>query len=66
MYSVADEEEAKALITLCCPRDHHGTHYARELAQKQTIENLQAFSDKLHEGHKRLVETGYCRCKEKK
>jgi len=63
VYSVGDEEEAKALISLCCPRDLAGTFYARELAHEQTLENLEKFSDKLHDGHARLVERGLCRCK---
>jgi hypothetical protein len=50
VFSVDTEEEAKALITLCCPRDVDGTHYARELAGEQTLANLQAFSDKLARG----------------
>ena len=41
------EEEAKRLIVLACPTDANGVYYARELAQEQTLENLQAFSDKL-------------------
>lgn len=37
------------LIIMACPRDQEGEHYARELAQEQTLENLVAFSDKLQE-----------------
>lgn len=47
VFSVDTEEEAQALIVLACPRDGDGHHYARELAQEQTLENLQAFSDRL-------------------
>lgn len=47
VFSVDTEEEARQLIIAACPRDDQGTHYARELAHEQTLENLQAFSDKL-------------------
>lgn len=47
VFSVDTEEEAKRLIVMACPTDATGTYYARELAQEQTLENLQAFSDKL-------------------
>ena len=47
VFSVDTEEEARALITLTCPMDAEGHYYARELADEQTLENLQAFSDKL-------------------
>lgn len=50
VFSVDTEQEAKDLIVLCCPRDDNGVHYARELAAEQTLENLQAFSDKLARG----------------
>ncbi len=63
VYSVGDDEEAQALITLCCPRTYDGQYYARELANEQTLENLKKFSDKLHEGHAWLKKAGKCRCK---
>ncbi|HSR79082.1 MAG TPA: hypothetical protein VLN57_21090 [Xanthobacteraceae bacterium] len=50
VFSVDTEEQARQLILLTCPRDAEGTHYARELAQEQTLENLQAFSDKCAKG----------------
>lgn len=62
VYSVSDDKEAEDLITLCCPRQHDGQHYARELANEQTLENLQKFSDKLDEGHRHLKKAGLCRC----
>lgn len=54
VFSCDTEEEAKSLITLCCPRDAEGNYYARELAEEQTLDNLQAFSDKLARGWKML------------
>ena len=50
VFSVDTEEEAKQLIVLTCPTDHNGVHFARELAEEQTLENLQKFSDKLATG----------------
>lgn len=47
MFSVDTEDEARTLIVMTCPRDDHGIYYARELVHEQTLENLQAFSDKL-------------------
>lgn len=47
VFSVDTEEEAKQLIVMACPRDMEGNHYARELAEEQTLENLALFSDKL-------------------
>lgn len=54
MFSVDSEQEARDLILLCCPRDDAGTFYARELAHEQTLENLQAFSDKLAKGYEMI------------
>jgi hypothetical protein len=50
VFSVNTDDEARQLITLCCPRDSKGHSYARELAESQTLENLQKFSDKLAHG----------------
>lgn len=49
VFSVDTEEEARALIVAACPRTTDGTgqHYAPELAEEQTLENLQRFSDRL-------------------
>jgi hypothetical protein len=47
VFSVDTEEEAKALIVTACPLNYDGEYFSRELAQEQTLENLQAFSDKL-------------------
>lgn len=47
MFSVDTEEEAKKLIVLACPRDDYGNYYARELLEEQTLDNLDAFSDRL-------------------
>ncbi len=64
VFSVGDEEEAKQLIVLCCPRTTDGkAYFARELAAEQTLENLAKFSDKLDAGHEIIKKRGKCRCK---
>lgn len=62
VYSVGDEEEAKALLIMSCGRNLAGEFVASELAREQTLDNLQAFSDKLHERHAMLKKAGRCRC----
>ena len=63
VYSVADEKEAEALLVMACPMDRHsGKYYAPELAREQTLENLDAFSDRLDLMHDIIVKTGRCRC----
>lgn len=64
VYSVGDEEEADRLLIMTCPTNLRGEYIAPELAREQTLENLQAFSDRLHEAHDVLVKNGWCRCVE--
>lgn len=47
VFSTNSEDEARRLIVACCPTDHEGNYYSRELAHEQTLENLEAFSMKL-------------------
>ena len=50
VFSVDTEEEAKSLLTLACPTrfiDGVTEYVAPELATEQTLENLEAFSDRL-------------------
>lgn len=54
VFSTDTEEEAEALIVLCCPRGADGNYYARELAEHQTLDNLQKFSDRLAAGWERM------------
>jgi hypothetical protein len=49
-FSVNTEAEARALLTLTCPRNINGDFVAPELARAQTLENLQRFSDRLQRG----------------
>ena len=47
VYSVDTSEEAEELIFLACPKTESGLHFAPELAEEQTLENLALFSDRL-------------------
>lgn len=62
VYSVGTEAEAKKLIVLACPRDLAGNFIAPELAREQTLENLDAFSERLHRAHELLKQSGECTC----
>ena len=62
VFSVGDEEEAKALISLSCSTNLAGEYIAQELAEEQSLDNLERFSTRLDEAHDRLISTGSCRC----
>lgn len=62
VYSVADEREAEDLLLAACGRNLDGEFVAKELAAHQTLDNLKAFSDRLHAVHAHLRERGKCRC----
>jgi hypothetical protein len=47
VFSVNSDDEAERLIVAACPRDIEGNYYARELAEEQSLENLEAFSQRL-------------------
>lgn len=47
VFSCDTEEEAKQLIVLACETNVAGEYIARELAHGQTLDNLEAFSDRL-------------------
>jgi hypothetical protein len=47
VFSVDTEQEARTLLTMACPTNMNGEFVARELVQEQTLENLEAFGDKL-------------------
>lgn len=59
---MADEEEARALLVLACPTTTAGEFVAPELADEQTMDNLDAFSRRLDRAHDVLVSRGECRC----
>ena len=56
MFTVNDENEARALITLACPRGLNGKHIAPELALEQTLDNLNAFGDRLADLYVRFIQ----------
>lgn len=55
MFSVDTEEDAERLLILACPRNLNGEFIARELTDEQTLENLQAFSDRLAKAYAFMV-----------
>lgn len=63
VFSMDTELEAEALVVATCPTGYDGKHYARELAEEQTLLNLAKFSDKLASVHARFVELGKCECR---
>jgi len=48
-FSVETEEEASKLLVLACQKDYNNNYIAKELTQKQTLENLLKFSNRLEE-----------------
>ena len=62
VFSVDTEKEAKRLIVATCQMAAPGVYIARELAEEQTLDNLQAFSDRLQQAHDAFVEAGRCEC----
>lgn len=55
MFSVEDEDEAERLIVLACDRNLFGQYVARELVDEQTLENLEAFGDRLEGLYNRYI-----------
>ena len=49
MFTTRNRAEAEALITLACPMNSAGQYIAPELAEEQTLENLNAFSNRLED-----------------
>lgn len=47
VYSCDTEEEARQLLVVACSTNMEGEFIARELATDQSLEHLQAFSDRL-------------------
>lgn len=56
------EAEAEHLVVMTCPLDYEGHYYARELAREQTLDNLAAFGERLHQAHALLEGIGSCEC----
>lgn len=49
VYSVDTEIQAQALLTFACPINYDKEFVATELSKEQTIDNLTAFGERLHE-----------------
>lgn len=54
IMSVDTLEEAKDLLVATCSRNMDGEFVARELLQKQTLENLYAFGDRLAQAYEEI------------
>ena len=54
VFSVGSEKEAELLLTMTCPRNYDNEFVAPELAEEQTIDNLNAFGDRLRTAHAKL------------
>ncbi len=55
MFTVNNEEEAKLLIGLACPKNYDNQHFAPELAEEQTLENLYSFGDRLNDIYQKYI-----------
>ena len=62
VFSVGSEEEAKMLLTMTCPRNYDNEFVAPELAEEQSIKNLNAFGDRLRAAHAKLSKET-CKCR---
>ena len=51
VYSVDTEEEARDLLVLACALNGRGEFIAEELVMEQTLENVDAFGDRLHKAY---------------
>lgn len=58
VFSVNTEEEAKRLLVLGCPTNTGGDFIAVELAEKQTLEKLYAFGDRLEALYDKYIMEG--------
>lgn len=63
VFKVGSEEEARRLIVMACPTNFGGEYIAPELAEAQTIENLEKFSTRLDVYHDIMIQNGLCTCK---
>lgn len=51
VYAVDTEDEARQLLIAACPTNLHNEFVAPELAHEQTLENLDAFGERLARVH---------------
>jgi hypothetical protein len=47
VYSVDSEEEARRLLVAACPTNLDGEFIAPELVERQTLDNLERFGERL-------------------
>jgi hypothetical protein len=55
VFSTNTLEASKMLVQLSCATNLNGEYIAKELAETQNMENLQAFSDRLNEIYEKYV-----------
>lgn len=55
VFTTDTKEEAEALIALACPMNYNGDYVAPELAEDQSIDNLNAFGDRLADLYHRFI-----------
>ncbi len=64
VYSVGSEKEAQDLLVLACSTNYKGDFIAKELMHEQTIDNLEAFGDRLNQIHNDyIIKKNRCYCK---
>lgn len=51
VFSVDTEHEARRLLSFSCATNMDGDHIASELVKEQTLDNLDAFSDRLQRAY---------------
>lgn len=57
VYSVNTVKEAKELLVMCCSLGYDGEYYAKELAEEQTLSNLDKFGDNLDRAYSLMRST---------
>ncbi len=63
VFNVGSEAEASLLITMTCETNIMGLYVARELAEEQTIETLEKFSERIAMMHDTYLRgTDRCDC----
>ena len=63
VFSVGSEDEAQRLLATCCPLNYQGEYIASELVAEQTLENLEAFGQRLQQAHDLYLKgTEACSC----
>ena len=56
VFTVNNSTEAERLLSFACRINMKGEYIARELVQEQTLENLEAFGDRLADLYSRFAE----------